>query len=143
MYSSVSKGIALLFYITFTLPIPIANAAEHPVTVDEIQFKMQPQQCVTLRQGRACFATITVQWQKNTPQSVCLYQHNKQQLGNKQPLHCWKSDRQGLTTIEFQSTQSLTYQLRAQESNTLLAETEVMVGWLHKNTNRRRHWRLF
>lgn len=143
MYSSVSKGIALLFYITFTLFIPISTAAENLAVTDKIDFRVQPQQCVTLRQGRDCFATITVQWQKISAQSLCLYQVNKKQPDNIQQLQCWKKIHQGQASIEFESSDTLTYQLRTQQGDHLVAQTEVVVSWLHKNTTRRRHWRLF
>lgn len=143
MYSSVSKGIALLFYIPLTTFIPLTAAAENLAVTDKMDFRVQPQQCVTLRQGRDCFATITVQWQKTSAQSLCLYQVNKNQLDNKQPLKCWTKSQQGQTRIEFESSDTLTYQLRTQQGDHLVAQTEVVVSWLHKNTTRRRHWRLF
>lgn len=143
MYSSVSKGIALLFYIPLITFIPQSTAAENLAVTDKIEFRLQPQQCVTLRQGRDCFATITVQWQQTSPQSLCLYQINKKQPDNKQQLHCWDKKHQGLTHIEFESSDTLTYQLRTQPGDHLVAQTDVVVSWLHKNTTRRRHWRLF
>ena len=143
MYSSFSKGIALLFYVTLITFIPVSNAEEKLAITDKIEFRVQPQQCVTLRQGRDCFATVTVQWKKSSAQSLCLYQVNKKQLDNKQQLQCWKKIHQGQASIEFESSDTLTYQLRTQQGDHLVAETEVVVGWLHKNTTRRRHWRLF
>lgn len=143
MYSSASKGIALLFYITFIAFIPISTAAENLAVTDEIEFRVQPQQCVTLRQGRDCFATLTVQWQKSAEQSLCLYQVSKNISNNKQQLICWQKSLTGQVSIEFESSDTLTYQLRTQQGDHLLAETEVVVSWLHKNTTRRRHWRLF
>ena len=142
MYSSVSKGIALLFYIPLITFIPLSTAADNLAVTEKIDFRVQPQQCVTLRQGRDCFATITVQWQKSSAQSLCLYQVNKKQF-NKKQLKCWEKNQQGQTSIEFESSDTLTYQLRTQQGDHLVAQTEVMVSWLHKNTTRRRHWRLF
>lgn len=142
MYSSVSKGIALLFYIPLITFIPLSTAADNLAVTEKIDFRVQPQQCVTLRQGRDCFATITVQWQKSSAQSLCLYQVNKKQF-NKKQLKCWGKNQQGQTSIEFESSDTLTYQLRTQQGDHLVAQTEVVVSWLHKNTTRRRHWRLF
>ena len=143
MYSSVSKGIALLVVISFIGFIPNSTAQEKTAITDKIEFKVQPQQCVTLRQGRDCFATITMQWQKSTEQSLCLYQINKKQTDNKQQLRCWKKSQQGQMILEFESSDNLIYQLRTQQGDQLVAETEVVVSWLHKNTTRRRRWRLF
>lgn len=143
MYSSVSKGIALLCSISFIGFIPYSSAQERSAVPDKVEFRVQPQQCVTLRQGRDCFATITMQWKKSTEQSLCLYQINKKQIDNQQQLRCWSKSLQGLVSIEFESSDNLIYQLRTQQGNHLVAETEVVVSWLHKNTTRRRRWRLF
>lgn len=143
MYSSISKGIALLFYVPLITFIPLSTAVEKLALSDKIDFRVQPQQCVTLRQGRDCFATIKVQWQKTSTQSLCLYQINKKQINNKQQLKCWTKSQQGHINIEFESSDTLIYQLRTQQGDHLVAQTEVVVSWLHKNTTRRRHWRLF
>lgn len=143
MYSRVGKGIALLVVISFIGFISNATAQEKPTITNRIELSVQPQQCVTLRQGRDCFATITMQWQKPTEQSLCLYQVNKKKITNKQPIICWKKSYQGQVSIEFESSDNITYQLRTQQSDHLVAETEVVVSWLHKNTTRRRRWRLF
>lgn len=139
MYSSISKGIALLVFISL-----IFDSTAEELTISGItEFKVQPQQCVTLRQGRDCFATITVQWQKPTKQSLCLYQVNKKNSDDKQKLQCWDKMQQGQTIFEFESSDTLTYQLRTKHDDQLIDETEVVVSWLHKNTTRRRRWRLF
>lgn len=143
MYSNVSKGFAsFIFWISSSF-IPASFAEEKPAVTDRIEFRVQPQQCVTLRQGRDCFTTITMQWQKSTEQSICLYQIDKKQADNKQQLRCWKKSQQGQARIEFESSDNLIYQLRTQQGDLLVAETEVVVSWLHKNTTRRRRWRLF
>jgi hypothetical protein len=143
MYSSVSKGIALHVFISFIAFTPISAAQEKLAIADTIEFRVQPQQCVTLRQGRDCFATITMQWQKPIEQSLCLYQVNKKQNDSKRQLRCWKKNLQGQAVIEFESSDNLTYQLRTQQGDHLVAETEIVVSWLHKNTTKRRRWRLF
>ena len=143
MYSSVSKGIALLIFVTLNGFIFSSKAEDKPAFTHTIEFKVQPQQCVTLRQGRDCFATITMQWHEPTKQSLCLYQVNKKQTDNKLQLRCWQKSRQGQVSIEFESSDNLVYQLRTQHGDHLVAETEVVVSWLHKNTTRRRRWRLF
>lgn len=143
MYSNVSKGVVLLFNITLMTYIPLSIATENLAITNKVDFRVQPQQCVTLRQGRDCFATIKVQWQKTLAQSLCLYQINKKQNDLKKQLKCWENNHQGQTNIEFESNETLIYQLRTQQGDRLVAQTEVVVSWLHKNTTRRRHWRLF
>ncbi len=143
MYSSLSKGFALLVFIFNGYFISPANAESQAILSTKIVFSVQPQQCVTLRQGRDCFATVTIHWQKQTEQALCLYQMKNKQTNNKKQLKCWSKSKEGQTSVEFESNDNLTYQLRTLEDDRLLAETEIVVSWLHKNTTRRRRWRLF
>jgi len=143
MYSSVSKGVALLFISSFIVFIPISSAENKSTATDQVDFKVQPQQCVTLRQGRDCFATINIHWKQTNQQSLCLYQVKKNNINQKRQLMCWKKAQQGQARIDFQSSDNLTYQLRTLEDDQLITESEVVVSWLHKNTTRRRRWRLF
>jgi hypothetical protein len=143
MYSSNSKGFALLVYALFYFFLSSVEAQEQTSISSKVVFNVQPQQCVTLRQGRDCFATITIQWEKNAAQALCLYQIVNKELNNKEQLKCWSKSSMGKASIEFESNDNLTYQLRTQKGDLLLAETEIVVSWLHKNTTRRRRWRLF
>ncbi len=118
------------------------EAQDKPTMSTKITFSVQPQQCVTLRQGRDCFATINLQWQKSTELSLCLYQID-QQHNNKQQVKCWQKSRQGQISIAFESSDNITYQLRSIKDDHLLAETQIVVSWLHKKNTRRRRWRLF
>jgi len=136
MYSSISKGIALLV-LMMTGNAQAANAEEKT----QVSFSVQPQQCVTMRQGRDCFATLKIQWQHALAPALCLYQMTNEQT-HKQ-LKCWSNSSQGKAVIEFESSENIHYQLRSFEGDKLIAEAEVVVSWLHKNNTRRRRWRLF
>ena len=141
MYSSASKGIALL--ILFNCFSSLAKAEDKTILYTEIAFSVQPQQCVTLRQGRNCFATITIQWQNPTETTLCLYQLKKQLADSKKKLVCWAKKKKGQISVEFESSDNQTYQLRTLKGERLIAETEVVVSWLDENTTSRRRWRLF
>lgn len=143
MYSSVCKGIALLVYILLISATLSVKAEENTALPARVAFSVQPQQCVTLRQGRDCFATITIQWQKPTAQDLCLYQINTKQTDTQKPLICWSKSSKGQTSVAFESSDNLTYQLRTLKGKQLVAEAEVVVSWVHKNTTKRRRWRLF
>ncbi|MCW8831817.1 MAG: DUF3019 domain-containing protein [Colwellia sp.] len=140
MYFSFSKGIALL--ILFNCFSALVNAEETTLST-AVTFNVQPQQCVTLRQGRNCFATISIQWQKQTETTLCLYQVNKQLPNSEKQLVCWSEKNKGQISVEFESSDNLTYQLRTLKDERLVAESEVVVSWVHENTTRRRRWRLF
>lgn len=143
MYSSISKGIALLTLMLFTCFLLPVNAENSKISSPKIEFSVQPQQCVTLRQGRNCFAKITIQWQKSTEQALCLYQIKTKQAETQKQLICWPKTNKGETSIAFESSDNLTYQLRTVKDKALVAEAEIVVSWVHKNTTTRRRWRLF
>ena len=119
------------------------KAGDKTTLSTEIAFSVQPQQCVTLRQGRDCFANITIQWQKSTEQALCLYQIITNKADTQKQLICWPKSTNGQTNLSFESSNNLTYQLRTLKDKKLVAEAEVVVSWVHKNTTKRRRWRLF
>lgn len=139
MYSNISRVLLIIF--SFFLS---SVKAEDDISLStNTSFSVQPQQCVTLRQGRNCYATLTIQWQKSTEQSLCLHQVNTKQNNSEKKLFCWPKSNKGETSVLFESSDNLTYQLRTLKDEKLIAETEMVVSWVHKNTARKRRWRLF
>jgi hypothetical protein len=145
MYSSIGKGIAIvdaqvLLLLFFSLSFLNIVQAEEVTTLksEQVDFTALPEQCVTLRQGRACFATVELQWHSDAKQSFCLYQE-----GEKKQLGCWQNNDNVQIKIEFESNKSVKYQLRALSDDKIIAETKVEVSWQHKSTSRKRRWRLF
>jgi hypothetical protein len=140
MYSNVGKGIAIIPLLSLYSIIACeqANANELKLVKTEVAFTALPEQCVTLRQGRDCFATVELEWKSPLKQSFCLYQE-----GEKKQLGCWQNNDKVQIKIEFESNKSIKYQLRAISDNKVIAETQVEVSWQHKNTTRKRRWRLF
>lgn len=140
MFSSFDKGFVMLLLLFFNS----ANAAEKKVLPQLASLKLttvmsaQPARCITLNQGRTCFATVTLNWQ--TPQigDYCVYTQTQKKL-----IHCWKSSRQDSTIFEFESSENIHYQLVSSKSKQVIAETAVEVSWVHKASPRKRRWRLF
>lgn len=128
----------LLLLCSLLLAVQVNANEVKTVNSAEVTFTALPEQCVTLRQGRDCFATVELQWQSSDKQSFCLYQEGK----NKQ-LGCWQNNNKVQIKIEFESNKSINYQLRTVSDNKVIAETKVEVSWQHKNTTRKRRWRLF
>jgi hypothetical protein len=141
MYSNVVKGVATLrALLLFGLLIMTQASANETqgLQATEAVFTALPEQCVTLRQGRACFATVELQWQSASKYNFCLYQE-----GKKKQLGCWQDNNHIQIKVEFESNKSVKYQLRTLTDDKVLAETQVEVSWQHKNTSRKRRWRLF
>lgn len=141
MYSNVVKGVTALKPLLLFGLVMMTQAEATETTVlnsTEVAFTALPEQCVTLRQGRACFATVELQWQSAQKYNFCLYQE-----GKKKQLGCWQNNNNIQIKVEFESNKSIKYQLRTLTDNKVLAETQVEVSWQHKNTSRKRRWRLF
>ena len=126
MYSNVKISRYLLIMPIFLIS-PV-KAEDSPTLPSNISFSVQPQQCVTLRQGRNCYATLTIQWQKLTEQALCLHQINTKQANSQKELFCWPKGNKGETSVSFESSDNLTYQLRTLEDKKLIAETEMVVS---------------
>jgi hypothetical protein len=140
MSFNVGKGLAIFLptLLYCLLVCEQVNATDLKKIKSKVTFTALPEQCVTLREGRACFATVELQWQSPSKHSFCLYQE-----GKEKQLGCWQNNDKVQIKIEFESNKSIKYQLRAVIDNTVIAETKVEVSWQHKNTTRKRRWRLF
>jgi hypothetical protein len=143
MYSKVGKGIAivhvlLLLMVNLLVTNSVGAEETKKINTSSVSFTALPEQCVTLRQGRACFATVELQWESPSKQNFCLYQE-----GKKKQLGCWQNNNNVHIKIEFESNKSVKYQLRSLSDDKVIAETQVEVSWQHKNTSRKRRWRLF
>lgn len=143
MYSNIRQRFTLLTLILYSSFIPVVLAESSTALSAQVAFSVQPQQCVTLHQGRDCFATVVIQWEKPTEQALCLYQVNTKKADAQKQLMCWAKSKKGQASISFESSDNLTYQLRTLKDKTLIAEAEMVVSWVHKNTTKRRRWRLF
>lgn len=134
MYFKLSKGFASLIIIIFFYPC-YSNAKEalHP----NITFSAQPAMCVALTQGRTCYANIKMEWNTHQKGDFCILKKIP-----KQKLKCWTQTASNIFLFEFESNESVTYQL-LNANNELLAETTVNVTWVHKKSPRKRRWRLF
>lgn len=143
MYFNFGKGITilitlLLFIFLYKPEIALANSHKNSIEQESHIFTAQPEQCVTLRQGRKCFANIQLQWKVPSKQAVCLFQE-----GQQEKIRCWQNHDQADMVIEFESNESVNYQLRTSKDNKIIAQTQIKVSWLHKSSTRKRRWRLF
>jgi len=133
-----SSLIALFFIGISTSKVHHAYAA--PSSGQLAQINALPSSCVTLHEGRACFAKVTLSWTVNRPLSsnrLCLVQKQP-----KRQLKCWQKSHGDTINIEFESNSPLIYQL-LNENSQVLAETKVDVSWVYEATPRKRRWRIF
>jgi hypothetical protein len=100
----------------------------------DIEFKVTPDTCVSLQQGRTCYSKITAQWQSAEPLDLCLALEN-------QVLHCWTQQQQGQHQFEFAAASGSKVLLLQQQQP--VAQAKIEVNWVHKASKTKRHWRLF
>jgi len=113
-------------------------ATEQNIATPVEQFSVLPATCITLRQGRKCFATITIKLTLSAAGSYCLYQQ-----GIDEPIQCWNQVSTHQFSVPFESSEKVVYQLKDQQSHHIIAQAGVEVSWVHQATSRKRRWRLF
>lgn len=111
-----------------------------PVTLaDGVKLSISPERCFGLDQGQKCYQKITVNWQLDKEDKYCLYQTT-----SKSPMVCWEPGTKGQAKLEFESSETVIYQLRLESTGESIAETRIIVTWVYGKTKRRRtSWRLF
>lgn len=140
MYSNKGLIIALLLmwlFCTSSNSAELTTQQEAHITL-ETALLAQPAKCVTLTQGRTCFATVTLRWQAPQNGNYCIYQS-----GELAALQCWQAQQSDTMVFEFESNKTIEYQLIALEHNRIIAQAQVEVSWVHKASPRKRRWRLF
>ena len=146
MYFKLSKGTAWLitfsYLMSYSQGVYAQQSNKNTEKVVElsssIQFSATPMNCVTLRQGRNCFAKISLTWQVEIAGDFCIYQKQ-----NGEQIQCWNNSRGNQTFLEFESNDRLDYQLIASKEKKVVTETVINVSWVHKATPRKRRWRIF
>ncbi|WMN60553.1 DUF3019 domain-containing protein [Pseudoalteromonas xiamenensis] len=109
------------------------------ITLEEAQaLKVSPNKCVALNEGRTCFADVTFTLQMPDRKEYCLREKDQ-----AMPIGCWKEVQTVNYLYSFARTQTVTYELVARESASVIAEGTIEVNWVHKIRTKKRRWRLF
>ena len=125
-----------MFFSTFMLTLSLAMTAES--SLNGVNLTPKPNSCVSLRQGKTCYTPIEISWQTQKIEDYCLYME-----GKEQPIKCWKRSNRGSIEFDFQSSETLAFQLRAGVEQVTVAQTKVSVGWVYNSSNKKRRWRIF
>jgi hypothetical protein len=97
-----------------------------------------PDTCVALREGRNCYADVTLSWQQPTIGNYCL-----RDATSKYIMQCWLKQQQGVFEYTFDSQQSISFELFDSNTAQVIATTEVKLQWVYQNRQKKRRWRLF
>lgn len=101
-----------------------------------------PNVCELPSDQRACSVTIALVWEVPRAGNFCLYHQP-----NKQRLQCWANQWSGVYQFEFKSGASEKILLIRDESDVIVAQTEVrVIGAIEQQVRARRRsgiWRIF
>ncbi len=112
----------------------VANATDIQASM-----KVSPEQCVAMRQGQACYVSVELSWQVDTPGNYCLYT-----AGESKALNCWINSSVGEMKKSFDSKVNLEFSLRRQNESLSVATAVVKMAWVHKKKGQpRKSWRIF
>jgi hypothetical protein len=114
------------------------------LSVTPLAFSAQPANCIALRHGRTCYASVKLNWSSHIKQDYCIYiKQPKTDNTPLQSIQCWKSSGGNQIVFNFESNKKIEFQLISSKDNQVIAETAVEVSWVHKPTARKRRWRIF
>lgn len=131
MYSKLQP---LLLSLLVSAHVSAEQSPRQEGATPNLDFSVSPTKCVTMEQGRRCYADIVVTWKSSQPLDACL-------ILDQQRLHCWAQQRSAQLEFEFVGSQNAT--LALQQGPEILARQEIQVSWVHSDTRRRSYWRLF
>jgi hypothetical protein len=106
---------------------------------DAVGFTAQPDRCIALHQGQVCYQRVEFRWNTPADGDYCLHQ-----LGLPDAVTCWSGGGLASYNMDFASSESLVYELRARDQRQLLAQVTVEVAWVYRSTRKSfSRWRLF
>lgn len=124
------------YYFLFALAIAPVNAQEQ--TADSNTLVAIPDTCVALREGRNCYADVEVSWRQQQIGNYCLRNSDSKHI-----IQCWLMQHKGLFRYEFDSTETVGFELINSDNGKIVASTEIQLQWVYKNRQKKRRWRLF
>jgi hypothetical protein len=114
------------------------------LSVTPLIFSAQPANCIALRHGRTCYATVKLNWSSHIKQDYCIYiKQPDTDITTLKSVQCWKNSNGNQIVFNFESNKKIEFQLMSSKDNQVIAETAVEVSWVHKPTARKRRWRIF
>lgn len=113
-------------------------AAALPPATNGLQ--LTPKLCVLSRKEPRCESQIDIQWILEKPLLLCLFEKEI-----SSPLRCWQEQHKGQFQYQVNTDHSLTFQLRKQQDDTLLASEiyKVIREQAQYRQRRRKPWNFF
>ena len=127
---------SLIILVAILSQIHIAPVGAEPIP--SVSLSIQPEQCVSMREGLDCYAKVTVSWQSSDNADYCLYSDQSQQA-----LQCWQGKHSGDFYREVVSNKDVRFFMTKQQEILELASTEMRVSWVYKRKRSPVSWRVF
>ncbi|HTF94564.1 MAG TPA: DUF3019 domain-containing protein [Cellvibrio sp.] len=113
----------------------IANEQEK----NSITLSLKPKECVVLKEGDKCYASVKIKWSSKNARAICLYR-----TPDQIQLECWESVNEGQFTEDLVMVEPVEYYLIPTNGSEILTSETVNLSWVHGKSNRPEHtWRLF
>lgn len=149
MYSSRTElpGAATMLAIVLAsvVVVPTAWSQEDDVSPasttpsSDTRLRARPVTCIALHKEQICFQEVTLSWSTLEQGDYCLYVDER-----KRPLTCWFHNSLRNYTHNYQSADSMRYELREGSSDDVMAEVIVNTSWVYRTGRRSSSgWRLF
>lgn len=102
--------------------------------------ELTPKLCVLSSKESVCDSRIDIKWVREQPLLLCLF--DKEIVS---PLRCWQETTKGEFKYQVNTDHSLTFQLRKQHDDTLLASEiyQVIRAQAQYRQRRRKPWNFF
>ena len=129
------------YYLCFTLLLSGPLLAEQqPANEKNLKNELValPDTCVALREGRNCYTEVDITWHQQQVGNYCL--RNAQ---SKHIIQCWLMQQKGLFRYQFDSAQTIGFELISSDNGKVVASTEIQLQWVYQNRQKKRRWRLF
>ncbi len=110
------------------------------VLAEPAELALKPQVCALTEEEDLCREQIDIEWRTGERLQLCLF------IGGQQaPLACWRERLKGAYEYQAQTKESLTFELRHQPDNQLLAREILSVIREHTDYRyrRRKPWSFF
>jgi hypothetical protein len=102
-------------------------------------FTVQPERCIALNRNQVCYQRLTFRWQTAPGARYCLHQEDL-----AAPLVCWTGAEQSSHAAEFASNRNVSYRIRREGEQEILAAVTVEVAWVYQSNRKSfSRWRMF
>lgn len=108
------------------------------IKVESPQLSAYPEKCIALRQGKPCFTEVKFEWHAPVRGDYCIRAKTQEKL-----IRCWYNSTFGSLEHEFNSPNTVQYQLIELTSGFKSEYVELKVNWVYTNKRKKRRWRLF